>query len=288
MKVELNVQEINDILRKQNIQDEITKVQKISGTTDGLVFRLEDDTDAKYILKFDRPDQILLAEQLLSTYQSSDLLPKILFTAPDKSHLLYTYIEGITHFNRGIKSDWLSLFTTELLNKYIPYEQVDFWGRLESPRRSWLEFNEISVEEARVNIGSTLPTEDYLYIKSLVEKLYSKGPVQGEKYLLHGDTGVHNFVYDQSKLIGVIDPSPMAGPVLYDFLYAFVSSPDDIDRDTLFTAFDLLEQVQIDLSRLLEEAAVHLYCRIGLSLKHHPNDLPEYLAAWEQWKVLCK
>ncbi|MNN65945.1 hypothetical protein D3C81_1814890 [compost metagenome] len=111
---------------------------------------------------------------------------------------------------------------------------------------------------------------------------------QGGKYLLHGDTGVHNFVYNNSTLIGVIDPSPMVGPIIYDFLYAFCSSPDDINTETLFTAYDFLEQGNVDKSRLVEEVIIQLYCRIGLSVKHHPNDLTEYTKAWEYWKQLCK
>ncbi|WP_175560791.1 hypothetical protein [Paenibacillus sp. NAIST15-1] len=35
---------------------------------------------------------------------------------------------------------------------------------------------------------------------------------------------------------------------------------------------------------MLKEAMIQLYIRIGLSIKHHPHDLPEYLAAWEYWK----
>ncbi|WP_239616800.1 phosphotransferase [Cohnella mopanensis] len=284
MRVEPNIQEINEILRKHNFKDQITNIQKISGTTDGLVLKLDD----KYILKFDHPDQIDLAEQLLSTYQSSHLLPRLLFTASDKTYFLYSYIKGTTHYNRGRKLDWLSLLVEELFNKYIKYENADIWGRIEYPRQSWLEFNAISVEEARTLIGNTLTTEDYLYIKSLVNKLYGESEDQGERFLLHGDTGVHNFVYDQHKLIGVIDPSPMVGPVIYDFLYAFVSSPDDINRDTLFTTFDLLKHNQMSRTRLMEEAALQLYCRIGLSRKHHPDDLAEYLIAWERWKGYCK
>ena len=67
---------------------------------------------------------------------------------------------------------------------------------------------------------------------------------QEEKYFLHGDTGVHNFVFRQNQLVGVIDPDPMAGPVIYDFTYAFCSSPDDLDMETLLDSFALLKNVR--------------------------------------------
>ncbi|MGG4501636.1 hypothetical protein [Paenibacillus polymyxa] len=109
------------------------------------------------------------------------------------------------------------------------------------------------------------------------KKLFNDDSKQGNKYLLHGDTGVHNFVFNDSTLIGVIDPSPMVGPIIYDFLYAFCSSPDDINTDTLFASSDLLEQGNVERTRLIEETLIHLYCRIGLSVQHHPNDLTEYI-----------
>ena len=104
--------------------------------------------------------------------------------------------------------------------------------------------------------------------------------------MLHGDCGVHNFVYDQNVLKGVIDPSPIVGPVLYDFIYAFCSSPDDLSLETLISTVTLLNHVSIERSRLIEEVIIQLYCRIGICLKHHPHDLADYLKAWDYWKVL--
>ena len=109
---------------------------------------------------------------------------------------------------------------------------------------------------------------------------------QEEKYLLHGDTGVHNFVYKKSVLTGIIDPSPIIGPVIYDFTYAFCSSPDDLDLEILLASFSLLNNVSIEKSRLIEEVVVQLYTRIGICVNVHPHDLEDYLNAWEYWRSL--
>ncbi|WP_246054243.1 hypothetical protein [Paenibacillus anaericanus] len=288
MILEPTIQEINELFQSHQINDEIVGVQRLSGTTSGLVLRLESTQDNKYILKFDDPSQIQLVQKLLETYQNSELLPKILLTAQDSSYFVYTFIDGTTHFNRGLKKSWLTLLVKNLFNKYVHYQENDIWGRIEYPRKTWKEFNQISIEEARINIGNILPLDDYNFVNSKAKKIFDNDIDQGEKFLLHGDTGVHNFVYNQSTLIGVIDPSPMVGPIIYDFLYAFCSSPDDINIETLFSSFEFLEQGHIEKSRLIEEALIHLYCRIGLSVKHHPDDLPEYLKAWNEWKQLCE
>lgn len=279
---------VNSLFQNHHINDEIVHIQRLSGTTAGLVLSLKSKQENKYILKFDNPNEIQFVEQLLNTYEDSVLLPKVLLTAEDKSYFVYTFIEGTTHYNRGLKKNWLKILVKDLLNKYVEYKEKSNWGRIEYPRQTWKEFNEISIEEARINLGNLLSIEDYDYVKLKANQLFNQDAEQGEKYLLHGDTGVYNFVYHNSTLIGVIDPSPMVGPILYDFLYAFCSSPDDINVETLFTTFDLLEHVRIEKSRLIEEVIVQLYCRIGLSVKHHPSDLSDYIKAWEYWKQLCK
>ncbi|MHA0858395.1 hypothetical protein ACH8E3_16155 [Paenibacillus sp. CMAA1364] len=74
----------------------------------------------------------------------------------------------------------------------------------------------------------------------------------------------------------------MVGPLIYDFTYAFYSSSDDLNMENLYTAYDQLEQGLIDRKRLIDKVTIQLYCRIGLRVKHHPDDLPEYLEAWKQ------
>lgn len=278
--------DVNDIIKDLHeigIIDAASKVtNKMNGTTDGLVYTLTVNEEPKYVLKLDSPENISLVEQLHLTYRDSPLLPKLHYTEPAKKFIVYSYIIGTTHYNRGSKINWLTLLVKELLNHYKIYEQTEKWGRLVAQRDSWREFNERSVEGARNNLGNLLPIEDYYKVKSLIE---STSRVN-KKHLLHGDTGVHNFVFHESTLTGVIDPSPMVGPVIYDFTYAFCSSPDDLNLETLFATFDLLKHEPMEKSRLIEEVILQLYCRIGICVKVHPHDLEGYLKAWDYWKVL--
>lgn len=284
---ELTLDDIRSLFQKHGIDEPLAYIHKLSGTTAGLVLKLDAESRESYILKFETPGEIRTVERLLRAYERSPLLPKVLFTAEDGSYFAYAFMEGTTHFNRGAKKDWMARLTTELLNQYEQCEQEAPWGRIGyGPRRTWKEFNIFGIEEARINLNGTLPQDDYEYVRSVAETLFEHDAGQSRKYLLHGDTGVHNFVYREEALVGVIDPSPMVGPILYDFLYAFCSSPDDLNLETLLAAVDLLNHAQVERSRLIEETRIQLYCRIGLSVKHHPHDLPGYLEAWKHWKTL--
>lgn len=280
---------IRSLFQRHGVDNDITGLRQLSGTTAGRVLKLDTERGESYILKFETPGEIRTVERLLRTYDRSPLLPEVLFTAEDHSYFAYEFIEGTTHFNRGAKKDWMALLTRELLNRYEESEQDVPWGRIGyGPRPTWKDFNDVSIQEARINLGDTLTEEDYDYVHSVADRLFADEDKQGRKYLLHGDTGVHNFVYRDSTLIGVIDPSPIIGPILYDFLYAFCSSPDDLTVETLLEAYDTLEHETFDKTRLIHEMLIHLYCRTGLSVRHHPHDLPGYLEAWAYWKKLCE
>jgi len=282
LKVEKIIKNIQDKgIINLNEQD----INMMKGTTDGIVYTLSENGTPKYVLKLDHPQQIDFVEQFLKAYQNVSLLPKLLYTDPEKEFIVYSFITGTTHFNRGSKINWMTTLVKELFNHYKKYDQTTAWGRLGIPRQSWYEFNTISVESAYINIGDLLPIEDYYKVKSFVERI-GKYEKQEEKYLIHGDTGVHNFVFSKLVLTGIIDPSPIIGPVIYDFTYAFCSSPDDLDLDTLLESFSLLSNVPIEKSRLLEEVVVQLYTRIGICVKVHPHDLGAYLKAWEYWTQL--
>lgn len=182
--------------------------------------------------------------------------------------------------------NWLTRLVSGLINEYVPYEEADIWGNLESPCRCWREFIDIGVEEARESIGDVLPAEDYDYVKAIVEEI---SKIRNEtRFVLHGDSGVHNFVFREFELVGVIDPSPVVGPILYDFIYAFCSSPDDLSLETLMAGFTLLRHEPMKESTLIREVLVQLYGRIGICRKHHPHDLQEYLIAWQYWKRLVR
>lgn len=279
-----NVTSILNILYDEGIiENNVIATNNKTGTTDGIVYFLSENDEPKYVLKIDHPHQIALTEQFLGTYRHLKLFPEILYTDPAKAYIVYTYITGTTHYDRGLKINWLTILVKELFNNYENYVQTDEWGRLGSPIQSWREWNYRSLVDTRNDWGSLLSIEDYNRVESIFENI-SKNEDQKVRYLLHGDTGVHNFVFYERSVVGVIDPSPMIGPMLYDFTYAFCSSPDDLNLETLMAAFDLLHHEPIEKSRLIEEVIFQLYCRIGICIHFHPHDLEDYLKAWEYWK----
>ncbi|MFU2018893.1 hypothetical protein ACM6Q7_28480 [Peribacillus butanolivorans] len=277
---------IYGLINQGIIKNDDIDIKKLkSGTSNGILYTLHNNGIPKYVIKMDKPKLIAETEAFLLTYKDVNLLPNVLYTDEKKEFIVYSYISGETHFNRGSKIEWMTILIKELLNKYQKVNNEN-WGRVNGiHRNSWADFNLSSLEFAQEDIGDLLPSEDHKKVELLVNKLKTYEH-QEEKYYLHGDAGVHNFVYKGNKLNGVIDPMPLIGPKIYDFTYAFCSSPDDLNLETLLSSFSLLTQdVPFNIERLLEEVIFQLYTRIGVCIRVHPHDLSGYLKAWKEWRV---
>ncbi|MCZ8514550.1 phosphotransferase [Paenibacillus filicis] len=274
------------VLQEQGVLDHAAPViHELKGTTDGRVYTLASHDEPQMVLKLDRPESIRLTEHWLNTYRHVALLPKLLYTDPTRKYIVYSYLPGTTHRQRGSKKEWLMRLVRELFNYYVICDEpMEKWGWMESPSSTWREFIDQGVEGARANIGSLLTEDDYRHVKALAEFASRISPQT--KLFMHGDTGVHNFVFHCGTLTGVIDPSPVAGPARYDMMYAFCSSPDELTLETFLTAYACLQQEKAETNVLIAEITIQLYCRIGICLKYHSYDLEEYLQAWDYWKAL--
>lgn len=86
----------------------------------------------KYVIKIDQPKIIATIVDFLFTYKDVNLLPNVLHI-DEKKIIVYSYISGETHFNRGYKLEWMTILIKELLNKYkkVNHNKMAFskWDR---------------------------------------------------------------------------------------------------------------------------------------------------------------
>ncbi|GIP39077.1 aminoglycoside phosphotransferase [Paenibacillus sp. J31TS4] len=261
-------------------------VKRLSGTTSGAVFLLEAEGEPGLVLKMDAPEELRSVISFLDAYQG-ELLAGVRYADPGCRYYLYEFIEGTSGEGRGRKADWLKTLASGLLSRYVPAAEPSIWGEVVRPSPSWLAFLKGELRENRRTIGGVLSEEEHTAAqRALAASSYAHD--SEPPYLLHGDCGAHNFLFREGVLTGVIDPYPVAGPPVYDLLYAFCSTPDDLTPAALADAVSILSAKQplpARASGLTAEVLVHLYNRIGICMRHHPQDLSRYLAAWEEWRA---
>ncbi len=270
------------IITAQLVKEQVTShypnsVKALNGGTTSTIYLL----DEQYVIKLNESDVIREEAYFLQFYKKDELFPKLLYKEPLNRYIVYSFLEGTTSCKLGHKRSVLSKLVKEVINKYEVATEVDGWGWKESPVQSWNEFLTTNVMEAHENVRRYISEEEYRTVFKLANSP-SRGTGINQPFLLHGDLGFHNFIFQGNKLHGVIDPLPVLGDPIYDLIYAFCSTPEDLTKETIDYAMKQCVFYKKDRD-LYEEIVIGLYLRIDTCLRHHPKDLEDYLAAWRYW-----
>ncbi|WP_439022034.1 phosphotransferase [Bacillus thuringiensis] len=270
------------VIAKQLVNEKVithypNSIKVLNGGTTSTVYLL----DEAYVVKLNEAEVIREEANFLSFYEGNTLFSKLLYKGPFHTYIVYSFLEGSTSYEQGYKRSTLRTLVKEVINKYEIVSRIDGWGWKESPVQSWNEFLTTNVMEAHENVKRYISEEEYRTVLKLANSP-SRGTVINQPFLLHGDLGFHNCIFQGNKLHGVIDPLPVLGDPIYDLIYAFCSTPEDVTKETINYAMKQCVFHKKDCD-LYEEIVIGLYLRIDTCLRHHPKDLEDYLAAWRYW-----
>ncbi|MGE7888232.1 aminoglycoside phosphotransferase family protein [Bacillus cereus] len=265
------------LVKEKVISHNPNSVKALNGGTTSTVYLL----DEQYVVKLNESDVIREEANFLSFYEGNILFSKLLYKEPLNRYIVYSFLEGTTSCKLSHKRSVLCKLVKEVINKYGIATEVDGWGWKEIPVQSWNEFLTTNVIEAYENVRRYISEEEYRMVLKLVNSP-SRGTGINQPFLLHGDLGFHNFIFQGNELHGVIDPLPVLGDPIYDLIYAFCSTPEDLMKETIDYAMRqcVFHKKNCDL---YEEIVIGLYLRIDTCLRHHPKDLEDYLVAWRYW-----
>lgn len=271
---------VQEIFRCNILPDSYREWSVLKGGTNSQVGVISSSVSPmKYVVKMNNPEQIASESEFYNLYRTISLLPKTVYVDPEYRFLLYHYVPGETSsYVRGSKATLMNDLIQQVIRHYIvPASSQKNHGWIEDPMR---------VKDDIVYAKSIITTHLSLDDHRLVEQIHARrsGRLESKRlFVLHGDFGVHNFLFDSGRLSGVIDPIPCLGRPLYDLLYAFCSSPDDLYLSVLTSAVEQMRNEEIHQSDLIDDMIIALYMRLCTCLHHHPHDLPAYLRAWSEW-----
>ncbi|PGT17848.1 aminoglycoside phosphotransferase [Bacillus cereus] len=252
-------------------------IKALNGGTTSTVYLL----DEKYVVKLNESEVMREEANFFSFYEGNTLFSKLLYKDPLHTYIVYSFLEGSTSCERGHKRSALRTLVKEVINKYKIVPGAEGWGWKESPVQCWNEFLTKNVMEAYGNVRRYISDEEYETVLKLANSP-NRGTGINQPFLLHGDFGFHNFIFRENKLYGVIDPLPVLGDPIYDLIYAFCSTPEDLTKETINYAMKQCVFHKKDRN-LHEEIVIGLYLRIDTCVRHHPKDLEDYLVAWRYW-----
>ncbi|WP_020063349.1 phosphotransferase family protein [Bacillus sp. 123MFChir2] len=272
-------------LENKKIIEPNSHYKSLNGGSSSTVGVITYDDIPSYVVKMNKPN-VLQAESLfLNRYRDQHLFPRLIYTDAGYRYIVYAYMSGTINNRKSDKRSILTFLTSQIINSYHQIYDDNKWGWIDEPESSWGLFLHTRISEAYETMQSHLNNEDHQLIRNIVTNRLKRNN-NDTPYLIHGDFGFHNFLFDDKQLVGVIDPTPVIGPPIYDLVYAFCSTPSDLELHVIGPAVSLLNNWQLQNERALyEEILLGLYCRIAASIRHHPEDLPRYIAAWNKWKV---
>lgn len=201
---------------------------------------------------------------------NSKYFQEIIYVDPDYEFVVYSFIQGdVMHEVDDIEETIEKLLN--ITSNYVSYKK-DGFGYLNEEVTSWSQFLKDEISYSSSNITEYIPDKTFLYKCVGILENYTF-----DKKLLHGDFGTHNFIKQDGKLIGVIDPMPIIGDPLYDLLFAIVSNTDILSNITLEKIYSLINEPKEKVKALL---IIMLYSRISRCLKYNPEDIDIYMKFW--------
>lgn len=222
-----------------------------------------------YLIKQNSKES-LQAEITFLENSTSSLLQKIVYIDPEYEFVVYNFINGETMKHVDDIDDTINKIIS-IVSTYSNYTNEGF-GYLDEKVISWSQFLKEETTHNNSNLIQFIPDETIL--NKCIETL-EKYPF--DKKLLHGDFGTHNFIKENGKLVGVIDPMPVIGDSLYDLLFAIVSNVDILAKITLSKLYALINEPKEKINAML---TIVLYSRMRRCLKYHPQDINIYIDFW--------
>lgn len=217
----------------------------------------------KYLIKQNNCNSIK-AEIEFFENTFSTFFQKLVYYSPDFEFAVYEFIPG-KPMKKVTSSKEIISKILEVTKSFSNTSKPGF-GYLGEEFNSWSEFLTHETFH-RPNIDDI----DKQIIDDAIKTL-EKYPF--DKKLIHGDFGTHNFIENNGKFVGIIDPQAILGDSLYDILFAICSNVGLLNTYCLDELYLLIDQPKEKIRAML---IVVLYARISRALKYHPNDIPSYL-----------
>ena len=273
---------INEIITKGLLSKTVTQWSELKGGTMSTLGVLgTPEMPKQYVVKINPKEVVASESRFLKLYEDIDLLPSVRYVDPEFRYFVYDFIPGDTRYVRGMKTALMHELSQRIMTRYVHPKPGDPYEYVEAPSKV-----EESIRYACSVIGARLAPEDHELVASITHTRGKRAAAE-DLYVLHGDFGVHNFLFADGKLSGVIDPIPVIGRKRFDLLYAFCSSPDELTLPVLLQAVRETElSEEIDRYELTGDMLVALYSRLSTCLRYHPEDFAAYQQAWSYWTSL--
>ena len=262
MKEIVSIEELSRIL---NLDKNNIKIKEFKNGTMSKVFLINE----KYILKSNNQTQLKCEVEFLKSCKNQ-LFSKLIYVDSAFKFIIYLYIEGNDMKNVYNPKEVITKLY-EVVSTYSSATKLGY-GYADEIMDTWDSFINNEIIHSSLDLTNRYNINKAKNAKGILKKYTFV------KKILHGDFGTHNFIENDSKFVGIIDPQTVYGDYLYDFLFAIVSNVDLIKSITIDEIVNLVKE---DKEKVKAMYTVVLYSRISRCLKYHKEDIDIYNKYWD-------
>lgn len=261
----------NKVLNK--VQEPYLKYKKITKGVHSNVFLLND----KFIIKFN-DDITIKGEKTFFEKNINEYNEKIiLYDNVDYKYIVYKYIEN-NEFDMS-KVDITEL-KKQIKNYILSYKECKWegYGYLFEEQETWKNFFEYEMNWRKEYALKLLSKDEYSKVQKAMQII---GEYKFKQVILHGDLGVHNLLFLNNELTGIIDPQPVAGDRMYDYIFFIFS-------DTRICNNIKLEEIYQDftnepIKKIKALIILILFDRIIRCVRHNLPEITTYIDLWKKF-----
>lgn len=248
--------------------EKLISIQEMKNGTDSKVFLVNE----KYIFKFHNKNVIEAEFEFFNSYKS-ELNELIVFVDKNFNYIVYEFIKNKDKsFNAGD----LILQVKKYVDGYIDFAGKGF-GFLFEEKKSWKEFLEDEFNDKKAYALKVIKESDCQRVVNAIDVICK---YEFKKKLMHGDLGLHNMLFLNSELVGIIDPQPLIGDALYDFIFCVLSDENIAEPKIISNIYNYIPsepKEKIDAMVLFV-----LFGRIARCVKYNLSEKNHFIDLWNK------
>lgn len=277
MKNKITDVQVNNILSiaANKCGEELFSAQKLLGGTQSLTYLVNN----KFVVKIN--DKCILddEEYFNSFYHDNSYTQKVLAYDNKLCFIVYKYIKGYTN-NEVSDIHELNKTILNFTQHYKNYQVKRGFGGLKNPHSSWYGFLKHLVTDAKKVLKNHFSKSDFMVLQHALKVIKSH---TFEKKLLHGDLRLNNLVFLNGKLTGIIDPYPIMGDYIFDYLLYLFSSVQIMETVSLNNLHTQLNEPQDKIKALM---LITLFVKIKRMVKYsnQQTEVSAFMQLWHEIK----
>lgn len=252
-----------------NRKEKLISLKKLKGGNHNRTYAINN----KYFVKF-KDELSVKEEKMYFGKNNKPYSPKLYSSNIKEKYLIYELLDAKDFDNEELIPDLLEKAFS--YSKKLIKTKKKGYGYYGIENNSWIDFLNQEVDVSKDYLKNYLDELDFKIVdKSLNEiKEYSF-----TKKILHGDFGLHNVMISSDRDIYFIDPEPVLGDWIYDYIFFCFS---DVLTIRKITFDEIVNKINEDKNKVKAMMVIVLFNRLRRMLKYSSEDYEEYLKLWKE------